>query len=436
MRTRTILPCLVVVLVLALSPGVSAAGPRPSAPQYVLIDASTGQILYESACREKAYPASTTKILTALVVLSKANLSDKLTVPEEARKAGGSQVFLTPGSQMTVEDALYALILSSANDGAIALAHKVSGGIEAFAKEMNEAARSAGATSSNFTNPHGLPDDNHYTTALDLALVSRAALKMAAFGRIAGTQTRQITINGPGTNGGSVRKETLTNHNRMLWWYEGCTGMKTGFTQQSLHTMVASAQRGDRELIAVVLGSSSSTFLWRDAAALLDYGFSAFAPKQIIKQGQPLGEVKVSEGKTAATGSSAGSFTILDGDGRPEITLKPTYAERLQAPVKAGQKIGVLSLVQAGREIARLDIVAAQDVERQFNATPFLYGAGALAGLMLLTIIASNTARRGRRRNMHYPEAIRSTRPPRPLRPARRRPSRYPSDSSRGAGQA
>jgi len=432
MRTRTILPCFIAALLLALNPSMSFAGPRLSASRYVLIDASTGQVLYESDCRERAYPASTTKILTALVVLSNSELNDRLTVPEEAKKAGGSQAYLTPGSQMSVEDALYALMLSSANDAAVALAHKVSGGIEAFAKQMNEAARNVGATGSNFTNPHGLPDDNHYTTALDLALVSRAALKIAAFGRIAATQTREIVINAPGGNGGSSRKETLTNHNRMLWWYDGCTGMKTGFTQQSLHTMVASAQRGGRELIAVVLGSGSSTTLWGDAAALLDYGFSRFAPKEIVKPGQSLGEVEVERGKAKAAGSSAAGFTVLDGEDAPEITLKPTFDTGIEAPVKAGQKIGALSLVQAGRELVRIDIVAAQDVEREFSAAPLLYGAAVVVGLMLLVFIVAGAARRRRLRNSHYPGAVRRTRPPKPLRPARRRPRRYPIHSGRG----
>ncbi len=433
MRTRITLLCLIVVLVVALKPSASVAGPRVSAPRYVLMEVSSGQVLYESGSGEKAYPASTTKILTALVALSKTELSDRLTVPEEARKAGGSQIFLTPGSQMTVEDALYALMLSSANDSAVALAYKVSGGIDAFAKEMNEAARNAGATGSNFTNPHGLPDDNHYTTALDLALVSRAALKMAAFGRIAGTQTREITINGPGSNGTAMRKETLTNHNQMLGWYDGCTGIKNGFTQQSLHTIVASAQRGDRELIAVVLGSSSSSGLWRDAAALLDYGFSAFAPKELVKRGQSLGEVEVARGKTTAAGEAGGSFTILEGDGRPEITLKPAFAEDLQAPIRAGQKIGTLSLLQAGRELARLDIIAVQNVEREFNSKPYLYGAGVLAGLVIIGAAVAGQSRRRRQRNSRFPGTIRRTRPPRPLRPARRRPSQYSSGGRPGA---
>jgi D-alanyl-D-alanine carboxypeptidase (penicillin-binding protein 5/6) len=385
------------------------------------MDASTGQVLYEADCRDRAFPASTTKILTALVVLSNTQLGDMLIVPEEAKKAGGSRVYLTPGSRMSVEDALYALLLSSANDAAVALAHKVSGGVEAFAKQMNEAARDIGATGSNFTNPHGLPDDNHYTTALDLALVSRAALKVAALARITATQTREITMAGP-VNGSQVRKETLTNHNRMLWWYEGCTGMKTGFTQQSLHTMVASAQRGDRELVAVVLGSASATTMWRDAAALLDYGFSSFAPKTLVKEGQTLGQVEVEKGKTKATGSSARSFTILEGEGRPEITLKPTLDSGLKAPVRAGQKIGVLSLYQAGREIGRVDIVAVEDVEKEPSAMPFLYGGAVVAGLALLAVMVAGQSRRRRPRNPHFPGAVRRARRPRPLRPARRQP--------------
>jgi D-alanyl-D-alanine carboxypeptidase len=196
--------------------------------------------------------------------------------------------------------------------------------------------------------------------------------------------------------------------------------------------MVTSAQRGDRELIAVVLGSGSSTTLWRDAEALLDYGFSGFAPKELVKPGQPLGEVEVERGKAKAAGSSAAGFTVLDGEGRPEITLKPTFDSGLKAPVKAGQKIGVLSLVQAGREIARVDIVAARDVEREFSVTPILYGAAAVAGLVLLVIIVAGASRRRRPRSSRYPGAVRRARPPRPLRPARRRPSRYPVDSGRG----
>jgi len=389
------LAILLVVASLISSPaGALAAPPRVSAPNFILIDSSTGQVLIEQASNDKAYPASTTKIATACVVLSRANLADRITVPKEAR-VGGSNIFLGAGSQISVEDALYALMLSSANDSAVTLAHAVSGSVPAFAQEMNKFAKEAGATDTNFANPHGLPDDNHYTTALDLALVAKAALSNSTFRKIAGTQTREVTITGDGE-----RRETLTNHNRMLWWYDGCTGMKTGFTNQSRQTIVASAMRNGRELIAVALGSSSSTAMWRDAALLLDLGFASFRPKEVVTKGQRLAEAPVIQGRTQVEAGAAASLTFLSGDSVPELVVRPVFDQDLRAPLRAGQKVGVAVVTQRGRELGRVDMVSRQDVAKvsiisSINVNPAFYTLPLAA---LLSLLALGLSRRAQRR--------------------------------------
>lgn len=230
------------------------------------MDAATGQVLIEYEGRTSLPIASTTKIMTAILALERGDLSDIVTVGQKPYETGGTTIWLEVGEQQTLEDLLYALMLESANDAAVAIAEHLAGTEERFAEWMNGTARSLGATGTHFVNSHGLHDPEHYSTAYDLALITRHALQNERFRQIVATETWEM----PGAPGNAKRH--LQSHNQLLGYYEGANGVKNGFTEEALQTNVASARRGETELIAVVLGAERR--LWTSSMALLDFGFA------------------------------------------------------------------------------------------------------------------------------------------------------------------
>ncbi len=248
----------------AATPVVLAPGELPlAATGAIVIDGFTGQTLYEKNAGQVHYPASTTKILTALLIIETGDLDKVVTIEEEDAKTEASEL-LKAGDQLTRRELLYALMLRSANDAAQALARDNAGSVGAFADKMTRRARELGATSTCFTNPHGLPHPQHYTTPQDLALIARAAMEQPAFRRIVSTQLHPWPI--PGT------VAELKNHNRLLWNFPGCTGLKTGYTVAAQQVLVSSALWGWREVIAVVMHSNKPG-IWEDSKLLLTYGF-------------------------------------------------------------------------------------------------------------------------------------------------------------------
>ena len=236
-----------------------------SAKSALLMEADSGRVLWAHGADEPLPMASTTKIMTALVALELAAPDTAIPIPASAVGVEGSSVYLVEGEVRTLEELLYALLLESANDAAAAIAIGLSGSIEDFAKEMNATAVRLGLSSTHFTNPHGLSDEEHYTTAYELALITQAALRIPLIAEI--VATRKFSIPHPTADGVRV----LINHNRLLRTYEGCIGVKTGFTKQSGRCLVSAAERDGVRLIAVTLHASDD---WKDHAAMLDYGFS------------------------------------------------------------------------------------------------------------------------------------------------------------------
>lgn len=239
--------------------GELPAPPPVSAKQAILVEAKSGEVLYEKSADERGYPASTTKIMTALVALDiceqiDADLKQKIVIPKEAVGVEGSSLYLKAGEKKTLEELFYGVMLRSGNDGATALAVCTGGNMENFVRLMNEKAEKLGCTGTNFTNPTGLFDENHYTTARDLALISRAAMKNRTFRKVAGTKSWG----------------DYHNKNKTVFQYEGASGIKIGFTKMSGRTLVASAKRKRREMICVVLSDGN---WFNDAYGLMDYGF-------------------------------------------------------------------------------------------------------------------------------------------------------------------
>ena len=245
-------------------------GPLPlSARGATVIDALTGAPLYEKNADEPLYPASATKILTALLVIEAGDLDRHVTIEPADTQVEPSVIGLKPGDSYTRRQLLYALMLKSANDAALALARDNAGSVAAFAEKMNRRAVELGAKKSHFDNPHGLPDPRHTTTPRDLALIARAAMQQPFFRQIVGTVTYPWGA------------RTLKNHNKLLWcppWkFDGCTGLKTGYTAKAQQVLVSSALRDGREVIAVVMHSNKPG-IWTDSRALLAYGLAHLTP--------------------------------------------------------------------------------------------------------------------------------------------------------------
>ena len=244
--------------------GVSARGA-------VLIEADSGDIVFGQNPHAQMPMASTTKIMTALVALEALPLDTAVTITADSVGVEGSSIYLVEGEILTLEDLLYALLLESANDAAAAIAVAVSGSIEAFAALMNRKAADLGLTHTRFANPHGLDDPEHYTTAYELAMITREALENPAFRKICSTERRTIPLHGDEDARDGVR--LLLNHNKLLDAYEGCIGVKTGFTKKTGRCLVSAAERGGVTLIAVTLNAPDD---WRDHTAMLDYGFGLY----------------------------------------------------------------------------------------------------------------------------------------------------------------
>lgn len=340
----------------AKGPQTLAAKPI-TATAYVLMDLETGRILAEKNAHQRMFPASTTKTMTALVAVSQGDLDRVVTIGPNPPKTGESSVYLKQGEKLTLRDLVRAALIKSANDSCVAIAEGVAGNVPAFVKLMNAKAKELGARDTHFANPHGLHDASHYTTAYDLALIGRAALKYPFFNRT--IKTQKVFIPGPIKTKGP---RLLVNHNRLLFRWPECDGVKTGYTKQAGKCLIASATRVDPvtkkpwRLLSVVMHANDS---WSDSAQLLLHqGFEKFAPVEVIGRGQQAA-------KFAARG---GAFETQAVTTRP-VRLPLSVQERanlsqkaqllkLAAPINKGQIVGTLEFSSLGRRVAQVPLVA------------------------------------------------------------------------------
>ncbi len=245
----------------------------------ILIDGRSGMTMFAKNETERMYPASITKIVTAIVALENSDVSDIVTVSKGARWEEGTRVYLEEGEQMSMGQLLQGLLINSGNDAATAIAEHIDGSKEKFAERMTAFVREkAGAMNSQFRNPHGLPDEEHYTTAEDMAKIAQYAMRNDKFREIVGT--KRVAWNG------QTWQTTLVNHNKLLGTYEGATGIKNGYTQAAGSTLVASAKRDGMELIAVILKAPSTDLMYKEMRSLLDYGFAAYEPKMLFDENE------------------------------------------------------------------------------------------------------------------------------------------------------
>ena len=336
-------------------PRAAYAAPSLSARAAVLMEASTGQVLTESAAHERLPMASTTKIMTALVALEHADLSQPVQISEKAVGVEGSSVYLKAGEILTMEQLLCALMLESANDAAAAIAIEIAGNIESFADLMNETAQRIGLTDTHFTNPHGLDNAEHYSSAYDLAMLARYALQNPDFARIVSTYKTNIPL------GGDEGIRVLINHNKMLKYYSGAIGVKTGYTKRCGRCLVSAATRDGVTMIAVTLSAPDD---WRDHTAMLDYGFSLYECAELAQPGQIRCALSCLGSTTEyVSASNRDGVSLILPREHGEITHVIEANRYLCAPVTAGDTVGEIVFFCDGTEIARTPLYAEEDAD-------------------------------------------------------------------------
>lgn len=333
-----------------------------NAKSAILMEESTGNILYESNPDERLPIASVTKVMTMLLIMEavdsgKISLDDMVTVSENAMSYGGSTMFLETGEQLTVNDMLKGIAVASANDGCVAMAEHLAGSESAFVDMMNERAKELGMENTHFMNTNGLDEDDHYSSARDVAIMSRELMKHETIFNYASIWMDTL-------RGGKFQ---LANTNKLIRFYDGANGLKTGSTSKALCCLSAAAKRNDMQLIAVVLGAPTSAERFASAKSLLDYGFANYAVNTQITAGDEVQKIAVEKGVDKEVDVVAGDScsTLVKKGQEDNITKEIKIDETITAPIEAGQKIGTMTISRDGEVIADIDLNASSAVEKK-----------------------------------------------------------------------
>lgn len=350
---------MLVLLLLPLCPArADAAPPTVSAQSAIVMDAASGRVLYEKNAEQQRGMASTTKIMTAIVALEYGSLSDTVKVSAAAAGVEGSSMYLSAGEEITLESLLYGLMLVSGNDAAAAIAEHVGGTEAKFVELMNQKAKEIGAENTHFDNPHGLSTDTHYTTARDLAKITAYGLRNPKFAEIVSTKSKQVPW------AGKPYQRQLTNHNKLLSQYQGCIGVKTGFTKATGRCLVSAAERDNLTLVCVTLNAPDD---WNDHTRMLEYAFQTYHAERILTAGQEMGEVPVTGGtqnKVKGVIAQDCYFPLTEEEsGTYSIIAKPLAS--VEAPVRTGDEIGKMGLEVGGTEYFPFPVAADLDVQRK-----------------------------------------------------------------------
>lgn len=332
-----------------------------SASAFFLMDGFTGAALSQRNCDISLPMASTTKIMTCIVALERASLSDLVVIPKEAVGIEGSSVYLKQGESLTLEELLFALMLESANDAAVAIALHVSESIDDFALLMNEKAKVLGMRSTNYRNPHGLPCEGHYSSARDLCKLLAYGMQNEAFRVFVGTG--KTTISAPNSG-----KRFLSNHNKLLRIYDSCVGGKTGFTKEAGRCLVTAAEKKGRILICATLGDPND---WIDHVALFDYGFSLLQERKILSPCEINHTIAVIGGvKDRVQIQNPDEYSIYLRDGE-NVSMHIEAPVFIYADVRKGQAIGSVVLTLDEKEVARFELVSTQDISKREDKLSF-----------------------------------------------------------------
>ncbi|HBT20494.1 MAG TPA: D-alanyl-D-alanine carboxypeptidase [Peptococcaceae bacterium] len=356
--TTTILICFLLCFIWTLPTfGEDARSLDIYAEGAVLMDAESGRVLWAKNPHKRLYPASTTKILTAVLAIEKGKLDSTVVVSREAAETEGSAIWLKEGERLTLEDLLYAVLLSSANDAAEAVAEHIGGTQENFVRMMNEKAKAIGARDSHFENPHGLHEESHYTTAYDLALIARYAMTNSTFEKIVATEKKIIPWEGHDWSRLLINKNNLIRNPKL---FPGADGIKNGYTKAAGNCLVASATRNGMRLIAVVLNAPNAT---GEVIKLLDYGFKNFSKEKLVNKGEILGSFKVEGyGRVNLVASKTMGAALREGE-KNRIKAVVYAPKKIDHSVRKGDIMGKIKFTVDGETIAVVDLVAAETVK-------------------------------------------------------------------------
>ena len=315
-----------------------------------MLDGETKQVLFEKNADDRALIASTTKIMTALIVCEQCNVLDRVRVQKDAVGIEGSSMYLKEGEILTVQELLYGLMLRSGNDAAVALAIYCGGTVEGFVQLMNDKAVRLGLKNTHFENPNGLDSPDHYSSARDLAILTAYAMDNPIFAKT--VSTKQVTIG----------DRVLANHNKLLWRVEGADGVKTGYTKASGRTLVSSAVRNGRRLIVVTLNAPSD---WQDHSKLFEDGFSRYSVKRLVSEGDVLGSVEIAGGDAGCATLVADEDFCYAVQDNEKVSLIPKAPGFVYAPVCEGQEAGVVYVCIGDAVVGKVTVVYGETVERK-----------------------------------------------------------------------
>jgi len=321
-----------------------------SAEKAYVLDAVSGRVLYEKNPNQQSLIASTTKIMTALIVCEQCNVLDRMRIPKEAVGIEGSSMYLQEGEILTLQELLYGLMLSSGNDAAVALAIYCGGTVEGFAELMNDKAHILGMQNTHFENPNGLDNPGHYSTARDLAILASYAMENPIFAKT--VSAKQLKIG----------QRYLTNHNKLLWRVEGADGVKTGYTRAAGRILVSSAKRNERRIIAVTINAPND---WNDHAHLLEQGFSRYQVQLVVDKGQVVGTKEVFGGENRRVELvTAESFSYaLAPEEKAQLALPgPGFS---YAPAVEGADAGFVYVLIEGKAVGKVPVVYGQTIEQE-----------------------------------------------------------------------
>ena len=366
---------LILLLLLIFIPLVKAEETEdlaPNAKSAIMIEASTGEILFQKNKDEKLAPASMTKMMSMLLIMEEienGNLkwNEMITTSEKASSMGGSQIFLKVGEKMTVEDLLKGVAIASGNDAVVALAERVSGSEEQFVKRMNTRAKDLGLKNTNFINATGLTADNHYSSAYDMSLIAKELVK------------HEKILEFTSTYEDYLRKDTkspfwLVNTNRLVRFKEGVDGLKTGFTDEAGYCLTATMKKDNMRLITVVMKEENTSKRSADTTKMLDYGFNIYIVQTILDEKTTIEKKKVELGKTLTTEIvPKENITILNkkSDDQKNITYK-TNINKIIAPVKKGDKVGTIDIIEDNNIISTIDATVKEDISKANILTIYL----------------------------------------------------------------
>lgn len=353
---------IILIILIAVSLLLGFTYPSLSAESAVLIDSKTGRVIYSLNHNLRRPMASTTKIMTALLAIEYGELDSKVKIKTNAVGVEGSSIYLKIGEEILLKDLIYGLMLRSGNDAAVAIAEHISGSVDNFVALMNKKAREIGALNTNFVNPHGLHDPNHYSTAYDMAIITREAMKLDFFKEVSKTKnwvaSREIN-------------QYFSNKNDVVWRYKGGDGVKIGYTKAAGRCLVASATRNEMQLIAVVLNDGN---WFNDCYNMLDYGFENYKPTLLLSKGQFLKKIEVLDGERNYLNIKFNEDLIipLSEIEKEKIKIVLNFPETLKAPINKGQKLGNVQVYLDGKLLYIADVKADTEINQPRPKTNFI----------------------------------------------------------------